>query len=44
MKYAVRKVLTMGVTILVVSFLVFLAFSIIPGDPALAKLGTQGTP
>ena len=44
MKYAVRKVLTMGVTILVVSFLVFLAFSIIPGDPALAKLGTQATP
>lgn len=44
MKYAVRKVLTMGVTILVVSFLVFLAFHIIPGDPALAKLGTQATP
>ena len=31
-------------TILVVSCLVFLAFSVIPGDPAVAKLGTNATP
>lgn len=44
MKYAGKKVITMIATILIVSFLVFLAFSIIPGDPALSKLGTSATP
>lgn len=44
MKYVVRKITVMTVTILVVSFLVFLAFAVIPGDPALSKLGTQATP
>lgn len=34
----------MLITILLVSFLVFLAFELIPGDPALAKLGTNATP
>lgn len=31
-------------TMLVVSFLVFAAFAVIPGDPATAMLGTQATP
>lgn len=44
MKYAVRKLFAMAVTVLAVSFLVFLAFAVIPGDPALSKLGTQATP
>ena len=44
MKYALRKIASMIVTLLVVSFLVFLAFSVIPGDPAVRKLGTEGTP
>lgn len=34
----------MCITLLLVSFLVFLCFSVIPGDPALAKLGTEATP
>lgn len=44
MKYIGKKLITTAVTILAVSFFVFLAFSIIPGDPALSKLGTQATP
>ncbi|MDD3369245.1 MAG: ABC transporter permease [Lachnospiraceae bacterium] len=44
MKYIGKKLVTMIGTLLVVSFLVFLAFSVIPGDPALAKLGTEATP
>jgi len=44
MKYFIKKILTMIITILLVSFLVFLAFELIPGDPALAKLGTNATP
>lgn len=44
MKYIGKKLITMIATILIVSFLVFLAFSVIPGDPALSKLGTQATP
>ncbi len=31
-------------TVFIVSFLVFLAFSVIPGDPATMKLGIQATP
>ena len=44
MKYVIKKIATMLVTVLLVSFFVFLAFSIIPGDPAVAKLGTSATP
>lgn len=44
MKYVIKKTATMLITVLLVSFFVFLAFSIIPGDPAVAKLGTQATP
>ena len=44
MKYAGKKLLSMLVTLLAVSFLVFLAFDLIPGDPALAQLGTNATP
>ena len=34
----------MLVTLLLISFLVFLAFDIIPGDAAMAQLGTEATP
>lgn len=44
MKYALKKIGTMLFTLIIVSFLVFAAFSIIPGDPAIAKLGTEATP
>ena len=44
MKYVGKKIMTMCLTLLLVSFLVFLCFTVIPGDPALAKLGTEATP
>ena len=44
MKYFVKKFITMLVTVLIVSFFVFLAFQLIPGDPATAKLGINATP
>ena len=44
MKYVGKKFGAMLVTLLLISFLVFLAFDIIPGDAAMAKLGTDVTP
>lgn len=44
MKYVLKKLGTMFITLLLISFLVFAAFSVIPGDPALARLGTNATP
>lgn len=44
MKRTAKKVVTTLVTLLIVSFLLFLAFELIPGDPALSKLGTNATP
>ena len=43
-KYALTKLIGMFFTINCVAFLVFLSFAVIPGDPALAKLGAQATP
>lgn len=44
MKYIIKKILMMILTLVVVSFCVFLAFSLIPGDPATRKLGIEATP
>lgn len=44
MKFAVRKFLTLIVTLLIVSLLAFLAFQVIPGDPTTKMLGTEATP
>lgn len=44
MKRIIKKLASMIITLLIVSFLVFLAFDIIPGDAAVSKLGTQATP
>ena len=44
MKRVLKKFLIMLVTLLAVSFLVFLALSVIPGDAATNMLGTQATP
>ena len=44
MKYFAKKLIGLFATLLAVSFLVFLAFAVIPGDPATAMLGTQATP
>ena len=43
MKYIVKKLGTLIITLLIVSFLSFMAFSVIPGDAALSKLGTEAT-
>ena len=43
-KYVLKKTASVAVTLLLVSFLVFAAFALIPGDPASRKLGTNGTP
>ncbi len=44
MRYILKKTASMLATVLIVSFLVFLAFAVIPGDPALNKLGINATP
>lgn len=44
MKYVVRKILTMILTLLAVTFFVFLSFHVISGDPATSMLGTETTP
>ena len=44
MKHAVKKLGMMLLTMLIVSFLAFLAFQIIPGDPTNTILGTDATP
>ncbi len=44
MRYAGRKIMTMIITLLAVSFFVFLSFHLISGDPATSMLGTQATP
>ena len=44
MKYVVPKILTMLLTLLAVTFFVFLSFHVISGDPATSMLGTEATP
>ena len=44
MRYIGKKLGTMVITILIISFLVFFAFDLIPGDAAMASLGTDATP
>ena len=44
MKYAVKKILTLIITLFIVSLLAFLAFQVIPGDPTTEMLGTEATP
>ncbi len=44
MKYIGKKLITMLITVLIVTMLVFLAFRVIPGDPVSNMLGTNATP
>lgn len=44
MRYILKKLLSMVLTLLVVSICVFLAFSLIPGDPVTRMFGTEATP
>ncbi len=43
MKYVIKKLLTTFITLFAVSALVFFSFSVIPGNPAVARLGTEAT-
>lgn len=43
MKYLIKKIFTLIITLLLISFLSFTAFSVIPGDAALSKLGQDAT-
>ena len=43
MKYLLKKVFTLIITLFIVSLLAFLAFQVI-SDPATAMLGTSATP
>lgn len=44
MKYIIKKIITLIVALLLISIIVFLAFSVIPADATIAKLGTGATP
>ena len=44
MKYISRKILILIVTILFITLLTFLAFHVLPGDPAQLILGTEASP
>ena len=44
MKFYLKKLLTLCLTMLLVSLMAFAAFNLIPGDPAQLILGTQATP
>lgn len=44
MNYYVKKIISFIATLLCVAVLSFLVFQIIPGDAAVAKLGTEATP
>ncbi len=43
MKYFIKKITGLIITLLIVSILAFLAFEVIPGDPARTILGTEAT-
>ena len=43
MKFCIKKLITLIITLLVISFLTFTAFSVIPGDAALSRLGKDAT-
>ncbi len=44
MKYILKKIITFIVALLLISIIVFVAFSVIPADASIAKLGTNATP
>ena len=44
MKYIIKKFITLIIALLLISIIVFLAFSVLPADASIAKLGTNATP
>ena len=43
-KYIIKKLILLIITLLITSFVIFLIFELVPGDPAVDKLGTRATP
>lgn len=43
MKFIIKKLMTLIITLLIISFLTFTAFSVIPGDASLTRLGQNAT-
>ena len=43
MKFFIKKLITLIITLLLISFLTFTAFSVIPGDAALSRLGKDAS-
>lgn len=43
MKYIIKKMITLIITLLAVTFLTFIAFELVPGDSTLIQLGTDAT-
>lgn len=44
MKYIIKKIITLIIALLLISIVIFLAFSVLPADATIAKLGTGATP
>jgi peptide/nickel transport system permease protein len=44
MQYIIRRIATLLVTLILVSVVTFLAFNVIPGDPAVVMLGINASP
>ncbi len=44
MKYIIKKIASLVITLLIISFVTFLAFTVIPGDAAASRLGMDATP
>ena len=44
MKYVLKKIITLIIALLLISIVIFVAFSVIPADAAIAKLGQNATP
>ena len=43
-KYILKKIFVLIVTVVLISIVTFLAFSVIPGDAAISRLGSDATP
>ena len=43
-KYIIKKFILLIITLIITSFVIFLIFELVPGDPVLDKLGTRATP
>lgn len=44
MKYVIKKIITLILALFLISVIVFFAFSVLPADAAIAKLGTDASP